>query len=67
MCLNFGTPKIINFPFGTNGKLIILGVSIHKRIMLPACFSEWPFQNGILSKIICSYGNKFFPLRVYPI
>ena len=27
-CLNFGTPKIINFPFGTNGKLIILGVPI---------------------------------------
>ena len=26
--LNFGTPKIINFPFGTNGKLIILDVPI---------------------------------------
>ena len=26
--LNFGTPEIINFPFGTNGKLIILGVTI---------------------------------------
>ena len=23
MCLNFGTPKIINFPFGTNERLII--------------------------------------------
>ena len=23
MCPNFGTPKIINFPFGTNGKFII--------------------------------------------
>ena len=23
MCPNFGTPKIINFPFGTNGQFII--------------------------------------------
>ena len=23
LCLNFETPKIINFPLGTNGKLII--------------------------------------------
>ena len=26
MCLRFGTPEMINFPFATNGKLIILGV-----------------------------------------
>ena len=32
MCPNFGTPKIINFPFGTNGKLLILGVPILKHI-----------------------------------
>ena len=30
--LNFGTPKIMNFPFGTNGKFIILGVPILKHI-----------------------------------
>ena len=28
MCSNIGTPKTINFPFGTNGKLMILGVPI---------------------------------------
>ena len=27
-CLNFGTPRIIDFPFGTNGKLFILGVPV---------------------------------------
>ena len=32
ICLNFGTPKMINFPFGTNGKLIILVVPILKHI-----------------------------------
>ena len=32
MCLNTGTPKIINFPFETNGKLMILCISIFKRI-----------------------------------
>ena len=31
MCLNTGTPKIINFPFGTNGKLMVLGVPIFKH------------------------------------
>ena len=28
LCLNIGTPKTINFPFGTNGKLMVLGVPI---------------------------------------
>ena len=31
MCLNIGTPKTINFPFETNGKLMILGVPILKQ------------------------------------
>ena len=40
MCLNFGTLKIINFPYGTNGKLIILGVSILTHIMfIPICLT----------------------------
>ena len=30
--LNIGTPKILNFPFVPNGKLIILGVPILKHI-----------------------------------
>ena len=30
MCLNIGIPKSINFPFGTNGKLMLLGVPIQK-------------------------------------
>ena len=28
MCLYTGTPKSINFPFGTNGKLMVFGVPI---------------------------------------
>ena len=31
MCLYVGTPKNINFPFGTNGKLMVLGVPILKH------------------------------------
>ena len=31
---NFGTPKIINFPFLTNGKLIILGAPVLKHIVV---------------------------------
>ena len=26
MCLNIGAPKPVNFPFGTNGKLMVLEV-----------------------------------------
>ena len=46
MCLNFGTPKIINLPFGTNGKLVILVVPIikHKTV-----FSRLKFSNLILT------------------
>ena len=29
MFLNIGTPKTINFPFGTKGKLMVLGVPIY--------------------------------------
>ena len=31
ICLNIGTSKNVNFPFGTNGKLMVLGVPILKR------------------------------------
>ena len=31
MCLSIGVPKIINFSFGTNGKLMVLGVPIMKH------------------------------------
>ena len=36
MCLTIGTPKNINFPFETNGKLMILGVPIlkHFRVLI---------------------------------
>ena len=33
-CLNIGTPKIINFPFVSIGKLMILSVLIFKQIIL---------------------------------
>ena len=32
MCLDFGTPKTINFPFETNEKFISVGVPILKHI-----------------------------------
>ena len=37
MCINIGTPKIINFPFGTNGKINILGVPIFKHSVYNFC------------------------------
>ena len=37
--LNFGTPELINFPFGTNGKLIMLGVPVLRYISV--CVFLW--------------------------
>ena len=31
MCLNIGTPNNHHFPFGTNGKVVVLGVPILKH------------------------------------
>ena len=31
MCLNIGTPNNHHFPFGTNGKVVVLGVQILKH------------------------------------
>ena len=45
MCLNIGTPKNINFPFETNGKLMILGVPILKHFRV-----NW-------RKVIASFQN----------
>ena len=32
MCLNIGTPKNYHFPFGINGKVVVLSVSILKHV-----------------------------------
>ena len=50
ICLNIGTPKIINFPFGTNGKLSILGVPIFKHIRVP-------FSKLVLLGILIHYSS----------
>ena len=34
ICPDFKTPKILNFPFGTNGKFIIFSFPIFKHIMV---------------------------------
>ena len=37
ICPNIGTPSIHHFPFGTNGKVVVLGVPIlkHFRVHCP--------------------------------
>ena len=56
MCSNIGTPKIINFPFGTNGKLIVLGVPIlkHFRVL---------FSNFVLK--FCHFRQKSVWVALY--
>ena len=34
MCLSIWTPKIVNFPFGTNEKLMVLSVPLFKQVRL---------------------------------
>ena len=38
MFLNIGAPKIINFPFGTNGKLMFFDVPILKHFKVTYVF-----------------------------
>ena len=56
-----GHLKIMNFPFGTNGKFIILGVPIlkHIRVFYGILQSNsWPFIfNGILESIFYGMVN----------
>ena len=49
MCLNIGTPKTINFPFETNGKLMILGVPILKHFRVYVKFKLYSIN---ISKVI---------------
>ena len=46
MCSNIGTPNSHHFPFGTNGKEVLLGVPVlkHFRVtsVLSAVISEYP-------------------------
>ena len=50
MCLTIGTPKIVNFPFRTNEKLMVLGVPILKHFKV-SCF--YPHYNKILYDCSC--------------
>ena len=38
LCFNTRTPKPINFPFGTNGKVMVLGVPILKHNRIPVWY-----------------------------
>ena len=52
MFLNFGTPKIINFPARTDGKLIIFDVPILEHITV-VCFDESSALTFILFLFVC--------------
>ena len=49
---NIGTPKTINFPFGTNGKLMVLSAPILKHFRV----SEYVF-NTLCSNTVQLYLN----------
>ena len=54
VCLNIGTPKNINFPFETNGKLMILGVPILKHFRVSSSSSRceiFGFSNASHQKL----------------
>ena len=60
MCLNIGTPKTINFPFGTNEKLMVLGVPILKyfrvSIFLNKAF-DWSYSLYTVALLLLKYTN----------
>ena len=46
MCSNIGTPNNHHFPFGTNGKVVVIGVPILKHFMV--ILSLIGFLNNLL-------------------
>ena len=61
MCLDFGASKTIDFPFGTNGKLMILGVPILKHFRVNHEVME--LQN----RVFMSETMKDLILKIYVI
>ena len=62
MFLNIGTPKTINFPFGTNGKLMALGVPILKHIRVSHYRSLY---NDLASLLVMSLMVSYFVLSFF--
>ena len=63
MCLNIGTSKKHNFPFGTNGKFIIFGVPMLKHFKV--LFITWTvkrFKIGCYPKGQSSFQREQFVL-----
>ena len=52
MCLNIGTHKTVNFPFETNGKLMVLGVPILKNFRVSRMLREETKENYRISVVI---------------
>ena len=53
MCLNIGTPDKHHFPFGTNGKVVVLGVPILKYFRV--C-THYYYSNLMLFSVSPSLG-----------
>ena len=81
MCSIIGTPNDHHFQFGTNGKVVMLGVPILKHFRVcptvngltvrgnnSAIFIFVSLLNGnqLLKKRVNSIRNKIFPLRLDP-
>ena len=53
MCSNIGTPNNHHFPFGTNGKIVVLGVPILKH------FRVSPFEvDHLLSGLLLNFSAR---------
>ena len=64
MCLNIGTPKAINFPFDTNGKVMFLYVSVLKHFQVchviqksTTCMFIWSSSQAITPLQISAESN----------
>ena len=59
MCINIGTPKNHHFLFGTNEKVVVLGVPVFKHFRVYIHFrGEDPLQKQLRCPNICgNYGT----------
>ena len=65
MCLNIGTHKTVNFPFETNGKLMVSDVPIlkHFRVLLVSRVFKYAFVRVCISLVIF---GRLFPFQNNP-
>ena len=66
MCPNIGTPSIHHFPFGINGKVVVLGVPILKHLrVVQTKYALMHMSNSIPVNFMKSQGGESVKMTIF--